>query len=266
MFEFTGTFAPIATPFTDDGNQLSEVRLARMIQRLVGRGVQGIAVNTDLGEFTSTSFGERKSVLEFVIRDTRNAVPVFAHVTTLNTAASLDLAQHAERHGARGILIMPPYYGDLTDTELTQHFRTIARYCGLPIIVIDPQQRMSEAVRYALADAGNFSYADPMVRWPNCEKTIRTMEWSLAEVDCSPLCTLWGDLTEGDPALLAQWASLMKDLGSLRVIKAAYAAGDAGIGEPRSPYGGLTAEQLAVVNILWQMGQKEKTADTESAA
>ncbi len=87
------------TPFTDDGTALSEVRLARLVREVLKRPIEGVVVAPDAGEFWALTVDERKTLLEMVLREVRGAVPVWCHVSSLRTATSLDLAQHAEQFG-----------------------------------------------------------------------------------------------------------------------------------------------------------------------
>src|SRR5262245_29997013 len=120
-----GLFAPIVTPFTDDGATVSEVRLARLIQHLLGKDISGLVTCTETGEFLSLSSSERKSMLELTLRESQGK-PVLTHVSTMSTSSSLDLAQHAGRHGARAAILMPPYYGKYSDAEMLKYFEVVS--------------------------------------------------------------------------------------------------------------------------------------------
>jgi dihydrodipicolinate synthase/N-acetylneuraminate lyase len=155
----------LVTPFTDDGGSLSEVRLARVVRHVVSRGTSGLVVCSDTGEFATLSPGERKAVLEIVLRESQASLPVIAHVSSLGTATCIDLAQHAARHGARAAVMMPPYYGQWTPAEVEGHIRSVATYANLPLIVVDPllvltaasREALSTLPRLAIAGAGSRS-------------------------------------------------------------------------------------------------------------
>lgn len=143
MEGLSGLFAPVVSPFTDDGSTISEVRLARLVRHLSERQISGFVTTTDTGEFLALSFSERKTVLEIVLRES-GGKPVLAHISTMNTSASLDLAQHAARHGARAVVVGPPFYGKYSDEEIAKFFETIAAYAGCPLLIVDPLQRLSD--------------------------------------------------------------------------------------------------------------------------
>jgi dihydrodipicolinate synthase/N-acetylneuraminate lyase len=160
MQQLSGLFAPVATPFTDDGSRISEVRLARLIRHLLSAGVHGLAVATDMGEFCNLGHSERKTLLEIALREAKGK-PVIANISTLSTALSLDLGQHASRHGARAAILMPPYYGTLTEDEFHAFFHTIANHCDLPLIVVDSYGAIDEHTRRQLGLLPRLSFALP---------------------------------------------------------------------------------------------------------
>jgi dihydrodipicolinate synthase/N-acetylneuraminate lyase len=266
MAHLTGSFAPLVTPFTDGGNTLSEVRLARLVRFLQDKGVQGFVVNTDLGEFTSTSFSERKLVVEIVHRESRGAIPIVAHVTTLNTAASLDLAQHAQRHGARAVLIMPPYYGQFTATEIAKHLKTVQQYCTLPLIIADPDHRVSPEARAEVLTMPQVSFATAIQGFSG-HPEFSTYQWSDGDAVCSPLVSVFGPFhSRQDDALLKTWGLNMADMGSVRLLKAAYANMDLDVGSCRSPYLPMSGPQLNVIRALTMLARAKEKATGVPAA
>ncbi len=271
MLDLTGSFAPLITPFTDDGKSLSEVRIARIVRWLTERHIEGLVLNTDVGEFTSTSFSERKAVMEIVYRETRGAIPLVANCTTLNSGASLDLAQHAQRHGARAALIMPPYYGDFTEAEFVGHFKTIASYAALPLIVVDQLGRLSKQAVLEIQQFPRVNIAHALSTvWPDgpqTSSTVTTYEWVTGGVLCSPLAGIFGRISPKlDLALLKTWSMTMRDFGPLRVLKCAYPNFDLEMGDCRSPYLPLSPQRINVVRALTMLVKaKEKTAGNPAA-
>src|SRR5579862_6608735 len=150
MLGLSGLFAPIVTPFTDDGGAISEVRLARLIRHLAENGVVGFVVCSETGEFTTVTSGERKQMLEFLAREARG-IPILAHCTRLGTSQCMDLCQHAARHGARAAVVMPPYFGQFNDDEIEQHLRRIVQHANLPIILVDPSHQVRSKSRESLS-------------------------------------------------------------------------------------------------------------------
>ncbi|MBL8041007.1 MAG: dihydrodipicolinate synthase family protein [Chthonomonas sp.] len=256
MIEISGQFSPLLNPFTDDASALSEVRLARYVQRLLSYKVCGFVVNTDLGEFFSTSFSERKAALELVIRESRGQVPVIAHCTTLNTGASLDLAQHAERHGAKAVLLAPPYYGDFTDDELVHHFQIVSHYCKLPILIVDPLNRLNSGCRERISEFPSINFAN-RARHPHYGDNTPTFEWAYGEAVCCPLAG-WVDCQ--DEVLQESIANHLRGLGIVRCMKELVNSMELEVGAVRSPYLEPSQAQKEVLRALGGMILAKKSA------
>jgi hypothetical protein len=172
MLEITGRFVPIVTPFTDDGATVSEVRLARLLRFYVKNGAEGFMLASETGEFSTLSGSERKHLLELTQRDIQGALPVVTNVTTLSTSSSLDLAQHAARHGARAVVLIPPYFGDLTQAEHIAHVRVISSHSNLPILLADPKGALKEEATAAISHFPNVHMV-----WPHPEAEKAHADW-----------------------------------------------------------------------------------------
>lgn len=80
---------------------------------------------------------ERKQVLEWVVRDSQG-LPVWLHATTMTTATTVDLCQHAARHGARGVIVTPPPYGGMFANEVRSLLSSVARHGNVQAYYADP--------------------------------------------------------------------------------------------------------------------------------
>jgi hypothetical protein len=220
MVNLAGTFVPLVTPFTDDGATLSEVRIARLVRHFVAQGVDGFVVCSDTGEFTTMSFAERKSMLETTLRECHGTVPVLTNVSTLSTSASLDLAQHAARHGARAAVIMPPYYGDLSEGEMMEHVRCVASYSGFSLIVVDPLGALTGPSRAALAACQGVSVAASA---PGRE--VSTTDWFWMEPLLVSPCAMFPD-RDSDVFARGNRAAIAKALFESESLE---------VGRPRMP-------------------------------
>jgi len=89
-------------------------------------------------------------------------VPVLVNASSLNTSASLDLAQHAMRHGARAIVLTPPYYGSFETREVTSHFRTVIHYSQAACIAVDPDRMLNKEALEQLNLGARFELAEGM--------------------------------------------------------------------------------------------------------
>ncbi|MBT1516472.1 dihydrodipicolinate synthase family protein [Bradyrhizobium sp. SRL28] len=95
-------------------------------------GADGIVVLGTTGEFPSFSVAERKQVAKTVLNN-KNGLNVIIGPGTPNIAETIDLAHHAEAHGADGLLVIPPFYFNQPPIEgLTAYFSMLFDAVQLP--------------------------------------------------------------------------------------------------------------------------------------
>jgi dihydrodipicolinate synthase/N-acetylneuraminate lyase len=257
MQTLEGLFAPLATSFTDDALSLSEIRFARQIKHLIAQSIDGFVTSSDTGEFTTCSQSERKQLVEWVARDC-GGKPFLVHVSSLSTSSSLDLAQHAARHGARAAVAMPPFYGSYTPDELVGFFKALSLYGNLPIVIIDPQKAITDEVHAGLRDVPSLTFAEPVSRnhaAVSCSKGITTSdEFALGEAIVSPLSLLrphqLRDALRGDGTDLAKLIILEETLGRARVSKCGLEALGIEVGPTRLPLKSLSGSVSVALKAL----------------
>jgi 4-hydroxy-tetrahydrodipicolinate synthase len=80
-------------------------------------------------------------VVELVVEAAAGRIPVVAGTGSNSTTEAIDLTRHAARAGARGALVVNPYYNKPTQEGLYRHFRAVAECAALPILVYNIQSR-----------------------------------------------------------------------------------------------------------------------------
>jgi 4-hydroxy-tetrahydrodipicolinate synthase len=87
------------------------------------------------GESPTLSHAEHRKVVEICISEARGRVPVIAGAGSNNTHEAVELARHAEKAGADGILVVTPYYNKPNQAGMYQHFKAVNDAVGIPIII-----------------------------------------------------------------------------------------------------------------------------------
>lgn len=96
-------------------------------------GADGVVVLGTSGEFPSFSVSERKLIAETALKN-RNGLNVIIGPGTSNFPETLELARHAEDHGADGLLVIPPFYFNNPPTEgLTRYYSALFDQVRIPI-------------------------------------------------------------------------------------------------------------------------------------
>jgi 4-hydroxy-tetrahydrodipicolinate synthase len=131
---FRGICASSVTPF-DERGCLALKRIKPHIDWLIQEGVNAISPLGSSGEFAGLEVDERKRVLETALEACHGRVPIIAGSHHVSTRLAIELSKHAERAGADGLLIVPPYYMAPTPSQVMEHYRRIADAVSIPIVV-----------------------------------------------------------------------------------------------------------------------------------
>jgi 4-hydroxy-tetrahydrodipicolinate synthase len=96
-------------------------------------GADGMVVLGTSGEFPSFSMAERKLIAETALKD-KLGLNVIVGPGTSNAPETIELARHAEDHGADGLLVIPPFYYNDPETEpLTRYYSMLFDQVRIPI-------------------------------------------------------------------------------------------------------------------------------------
>ncbi|NHT74886.1 4-hydroxy-tetrahydrodipicolinate synthase [Rhizobiaceae bacterium CRRU44] len=131
---FKGSIPALITPFTPAG-AVDEDAFVDHVQWVISEGSHGVVPVGTTGESPTLSHAEHKRVVELCIEAAGGRVPVIAGAGSNNTREAIELAQHAEKAGADGILVVTPYYNKPTQKGLYAHFSAIAEAVKLPIVI-----------------------------------------------------------------------------------------------------------------------------------
>jgi 4-hydroxy-tetrahydrodipicolinate synthase len=131
---FTGCGTALVTPFTRSG-ALDETGVRRLARRQIEAGIHFLVPCGTTGETPTLTADERLRIVEIVVAEAKDKVPVLAGAGGYNTHEVIEAAQQMARAGADGILSVAPYYNKPTPEGLYQHYKAIAEAVPLPVIV-----------------------------------------------------------------------------------------------------------------------------------
>lgn len=131
---FKGSMPALVTPFTADG-AFDETAFRDFVNWQIDEGSHGLVPVGTTGESPTLSHDEHKHVVEVTIDVAKGRVPVIAGAGSNNTAEAVDLAMHAQKAGADGLLVVTPYYNKPNQRGLKAHFAAIADAVSLPVFI-----------------------------------------------------------------------------------------------------------------------------------
>lgn len=121
------------TPF-DDNENVNEKAFEANIQFLVDNGLDSIFVCAGSGEFQSLDIKEYERLVSTAVSVVAGKVPIFAGAGG-NIREAVERARLAEKLGADGLLLLPPYLIIPEQEGLYHYYRTIAESTGMPVII-----------------------------------------------------------------------------------------------------------------------------------
>lgn len=131
---FKGTGVAIVTPFKSDSS-IDFAALGRVVNHVINGGVNYIVAMGTTGESVTLSKDEKQAVLSYVLEVNDSRVPVVVGIGGNNTQEVLNSVRKADLSGANGILSVVPYYNKPTQRGIFQHFKSIATYSPVPVIL-----------------------------------------------------------------------------------------------------------------------------------
>jgi 4-hydroxy-tetrahydrodipicolinate synthase len=159
---FRGTFTVLITPFSEDGRAVDLKALADLVNWQIEQGIHGLIPLGSTGEFLSLTDAEAEAVAETTIKAAAGRVPVLIGTGAEFTDESIRLSKRAEKLGADGVMIIPPFYSTPTDDELFVHYRRIGEAIGIPIMIYNNPATANVDMRpptvQRLSEIDNVSY------------------------------------------------------------------------------------------------------------
>ncbi len=131
---FSGLGTALITPFNKDGS-VDHAGVRRLARRQIDTGVHFVSPCGTTGEAPTLSHAEKLRIIELVVEEANNQVPVLAGAGGYDTAEVIEQARALERIGVDGILSVTPYYNKPTQEGLYQHYKAIAESTSLPIVL-----------------------------------------------------------------------------------------------------------------------------------
>ncbi|MGN6566050.1 MAG: dihydrodipicolinate synthase family protein [Thermomicrobiales bacterium] len=138
--QWSGVFPATLVPFLDDpAYSLDEVGLRAYIRQFVGiPGIKGVVCNGHTGEIQALFPEQRRRVVEVLVDELGDALPVISGIAAEATLEAVQHAQHAQAAGAKAILLMPPHlwlrFGRESATAL-RFVRDVAASIDIGVII-----------------------------------------------------------------------------------------------------------------------------------
>lgn len=136
-----GIVPPVLTPFHPDGS-LDLESLDRLVDHLVGGGVDGLFVLGSSGQVAYLTDAERDTVVGRVVEHAAGRVPVVVGTPDFTARRVIEQGRRAADLGAAAVVVTAPLYALNDAAEVAEHFRIVARGVRVPVIAYDVPVRV----------------------------------------------------------------------------------------------------------------------------
>ncbi|HEX9391667.1 MAG TPA: dihydrodipicolinate synthase family protein [Usitatibacteraceae bacterium] len=133
---FGGVVPILATPFKDD-ETLDLASWTRLLEFMVGLGVDGVTIIGVLGESSRLADHERDALIAHAVRVVAGRTPVVVGTSHSGTQAGKYLAARAAELGADAVMITPGKEAVPNDERIVETYRRIAERLTIPIVLQD---------------------------------------------------------------------------------------------------------------------------------
>ena len=130
---FKGSGVALGTPFQQDA-RIDFTALTHLVQLQLDGGTDFLVVQGTTGESPTLSADEKRQVLDTVLEVNNGKLPIVYGIGGNNTAALEANFKHLPK-GVDGILSVSPYYNKPIQKGIVAHFKAVASYTDLPIIL-----------------------------------------------------------------------------------------------------------------------------------
>ncbi|MBX3256022.1 MAG: 4-hydroxy-tetrahydrodipicolinate synthase [Chitinophagaceae bacterium] len=132
--QLRGTGVALITPFQKDYN-IDYDALGRMIDFVIGNGVEYIVSLGTTGEAPAISKEEKKKIVQYTYEKVNSRVPVVVGIGGNNTAEVVKELKSFALEEAVAVLSVSPYYSKPSQEGLYQHYVALADVSPKPVIL-----------------------------------------------------------------------------------------------------------------------------------
>jgi 4-hydroxy-tetrahydrodipicolinate synthase len=143
MQKFVGTGVALITPFKEDLSVDVEA-LKKLVNFNIENGTNYLVINGTTGESATITKEEKQQIIDVIIKENNNRVPLVLGVGGNNTAEVVKEFKTRDFTGIDGVLSVAPYYSKPTQEGFYQHYKALAEATELPIILYNVPGRTAK--------------------------------------------------------------------------------------------------------------------------
>ena len=129
-----GIIPPVITPLIDN-NTLDVKGLENLVEHLVEGGVHGLFILGTTGEAPSLSYQLRREFIKRTCELVSHRIPIMVGITDTSFESSLEIAEYSKSVGADAVVVAPPYYIPISQSEMMIYLENLIPKLPLPLLL-----------------------------------------------------------------------------------------------------------------------------------
>jgi len=143
-------FVPVVTAFNKDGSIDREANI-KIWDRLIKGGITGIVVMGSTGEFFALNKEQKLQMIELASEHLKGRTQLFIGTGNMRMDDTVELSNIAFKNGADGVMIIGPYYFNLSDESIELYFNEVAKQISGNIFLYNFPERASYDLKPKIA-------------------------------------------------------------------------------------------------------------------
>ena len=129
-----GIIPPVITPLLD--NSIIDVQgLEKLVEHLISGGVHGLFILGTTGEAPSLNCKLRKEFIKLTCELVNHRIPIMVGITDTSFEGSLEIAEYSQLVGADAVVVAPPYYIPISQSEMMDYLENLIPRLPLPLML-----------------------------------------------------------------------------------------------------------------------------------
>jgi 4-hydroxy-tetrahydrodipicolinate synthase len=142
---FEGIYTALITPLKNGTVDLGA--LARLVDRQLEAGVQGLVVCATTGEGATLTPDERRLVIDSAIKRAQGRAKVIVGTSQIAAWAAIEAIGEAADLGADAVMVSCPAYVRPSQDGIAAHFKAIADQSSLPLVLYNVPSRTASDIK-----------------------------------------------------------------------------------------------------------------------
>lgn len=174
--DWSGPMVAVTTPFRADFS-IDEDSFTANVERLYAAGAAGIVTAGCTGEFWALDMNERVRLARLTANAAQKRGPTIVGTGSIREDEIIEQIHAAKEAGADGVLVMPPYFVQATESEIITHFEAIDAKAVLPILLYNipgnAGNELTPPITNKLADLDNVvGIKESSGNWNTFQRTL----------------------------------------------------------------------------------------------